>query len=557
MITRSKRKYDKPELKTSQVGKKQKSSNEHVDSKIEEKLEKPKRQTIKSLNSKIEHANNFLAKLSQKIKDRDQEINELKQTISANRQSNDETNKRAKPVSEVERVLLSAEVNESRTHTSVPVLKLHDFPLIDEEMEEQSSEGDDESTLPIVENTEPAVSFDRQAHRHEKSTRSRSRSRSKDGRKGRKKWSRSRSRSRNRDGMQQRQSLQDYKNNPDIQGLVKKMVAEQVQQEMAKRQKLDNTSGMMKVSGEKITPKFLSNSDTSIYTPAVPTMFNCDQPRLSGSPQNMTNGQNISRSLQIMMNDAHVRRYSTPNKYNPESINETLTKLRIVSGQASTSRNETTEQREQLNNAKTAAENAIIEAERHKARVQQPNRGRFLDDNNSLPIKFNNPLEAKHDTEVLRQMRYLDQDDDEFFHTTCHIDEVTREKIEKGGYLELDKLLQKKVFQGPKEESRMQLVNRDGVSYFVPSIDKDTKIDSIKKWEQAFRVYTTIYCKANPTRAGEILQYTDIIHRAAAIFNWDNVAKYDYVFRQLMATNPHRSWAKVYTQMWNLTLMNQ
>ena len=96
--------------------------------------------------------------------------------------------------------------------------------------------------------------------------------------------------------------------------------------------------------------------------------------------------------------------------------------------------------------------------------------------------------------------------------------------------------------------------NKDGVSYFVPSVDRETRIDGIKKWEQAFRVYTTIYCQANPTRAGEILQYIDIIHRAASIFNWDNVAKYDYVFRQLMATKPHRSWAKVYTQMWNLTL---
>ena len=83
---------------------------------------------------------------------------------------------------------------------------------------------------------------------------------------------------------------------------------------------------------------------------------------------------------------------------------------------------------------------------------------------------------------------------------------------------------------------------------------KKTKIDSIKKWEQAFRVYTTIYCQANPTRAGEILQYIDVIHRAAAIFSWDNVAKYDYVFRQLMAEKPHRSWAKTYTQMWNITL---
>ena len=92
------------------------------------------------------------------------------------------------------------------------------------------------------------------------------------------------------------------------------------------------------------------------------------------------------------------------------------------------------------------------------------------------------------------------------------------------------------------------------VCHFLSHQMKGKKIDNIRKWEQAFRIYTTIYCSANPHRAGEILQYTETIHRAAAIFNWDNVARYDYVFRQLMAQKPHRSWAKIYNQMWNTTL---
>ena len=70
---------------------------------------------------------------------------------------------------------------------------------------------------------------------------------------------------------------------------------------------------------------------------------------------------------------------NTPNKYDPDSINDTLTQLRIISGQSnnnpsrqgrpSTSRQEeSNEQREQINDARNAAERAIIEAERHKAR---------------------------------------------------------------------------------------------------------------------------------------------------------------------------------------------
>ena len=154
---------------------------------------------------------------------------------------------------------------------------------------------------------------------------------------------------------------------------------------------------------------------------------------------------------------------------------------------------------------------------------------------------------------MIKELRYLDNEDDEFFHTTCHIDNVIRQKIKRGEFVELEKLLQKRT-QFEPEEKRLQLVNRDGESFFVPSTDKETKIDGIKKWEQAFRVYITIYCEANPLRSGEILQYVDVIHRAARIFSWDNVARYDYVFRQLMAAKPHRSWAKTYTQMWNLTL---
>ena len=199
----------------------------------------------------------------------------------------------------------------------------------------------------------------------------------------------------------------------------------------------------------------------------------------------------------------------------------------------------------QMEVSRSTADKAIIEAEKFKAQIHQPPVNKGIQFNNSKSI-------CGHDLETLRHMRYLDGEDDEFFHTTRRIDQSTREKIQKGGYVELEKLIQKRTQYEPAEK-RMQLVNRDGSSYFVP-YEREVKIDSIRKWEQAFRVYSTIYCQANPTRAGEILQYVDVIHRAAAIFSWDNVAKYDYVFRQLMAEKPHRSWAKTYTQMWNITL---
>ena len=71
---------------------------------------------------------------------------------------------------------------------------------------------------------------------------------------------------------------------------------------------------------------------------------------------------------------------------------------------------------------------------------------------------------------------------------------------------------------------------------------------SVKKWDQAFRVYAAIYTHANPDRASEIWQYIYVIHTAAAANPWDNVYFYDINFHELMASKPWRSWGKTYTK---------
>ena len=74
-----------------------------------------------------------------------------------------------------------------------------------------------------------------------------------------------------------------------------------------------------------------------------------------------------------------------------------------------------------------------------------------------------------------------DDNDDDFFHITCHIDEALALKIEKGEFIDLELLL-------PKEkggcsnylvspDNRIEFVNRDGATYFVPAADdRDNKI---------------------------------------------------------------------------------
>ena len=145
------------------------------------------------------------------------------------------------------------------------------------------------------------------------------------------------------------------------------------------------------------------------------------------------------------------------------------------------------------------------------------------------------------------------QSDDEFFHLTCHIDDSLKAKIEKGEFVELECLLPKDRYSARHQsEGKMEIVNKDGQMYFTSA--KEVKINSIRRWEQAFRVYVAIYSAANPSRSYEIWQYVYVINSAAAGYQWENVSYYDYTLRQLMARNPQRSWANMYLQMWNLAM---
>ena len=75
-------------------------------------------------------------------------------------------------------------------------------------------------------------------------------------------------------------------------------------------------------------------------------------------------------------------------------------------------------------------------------------------------------------------------------------------KLGGGEFVELERLLFKirdfKRFN--REDQRLEMVNRQGRTYFTPAEDNN-KITGIRKWEQAFRVYATIYSEANPVRS--------------------------------------------------------
>ena len=135
----------------------------------------------------------------------------------------------------------------------------------------------------------------------------------------------------------------------------------------------------------------------------------------------------------------------------------------------------------------------------------------------------------------------MDDNDDDFFHITCHIDTSLREKIQNGEFIDLEKLLPKEHGSSLSDDQRLELVTREGMTYFAPAQDKTVKINSLRKWEQAFRVYAAIYTDKHPDRASEIWQYVYCINLAAGSYQWENVSFYDVTFRHLMAVKPLRS----------------
>ena len=261
------------------------------------------------------------------------------------------------------------------------------------------------------------------------------------------------------------------------------------------------------VTPSRTIPK--SPSDTTIYAPALiksPT----------GKDLMIDKIANFVEEIQIQQHGGD--RESTPRKKqdNPP--------------EPGTSRRESGEHTE---SSRSVASKLVLDAEQYKAAVEKP-QGNDLSNFSSSDCGIS---------------------DDDFFHLVCHVDSSTRVKIENGQFVDLEKLLPHDKLKRQQDSGMRLGWWQKGADTFLAPVEKERKITNVHRWEQAFRIYSTIYCKANPHRAGEIWQYIDIIHTAARAYVWDNVANYDYIFRQLMEFNPKRSWSLTYNQMWNLSMV--
>ena len=115
-----------------------------------------------------------------------------------------------------------------------------------------------------------------------------------------------------------------------------------------------------------------------------------------------------------------------------------------------------------------------------------------------------------------------------------------KDKIKKGKFVELEKLIPKPKFKKKGLETKLEIVGKkNSQSYYLPLFERDNTgvINNFRTWERAFRAYVEIYTRAHPDRADELdelLQYINSIETAAETFAWNNVFAYDEVFHKLM-----------------------
>ena len=144
--------------------------------------------------------------------------------------------------------------------------------------------------------------------------------------------------------------------------------------------------------------------------------------------------------------------------------------------------------------------------------------------------------------------------DEDFMLLAAHVDELTTKRIAEGEYINFSKLIAKdRIFS--EEDNRLEMIQRGGCTYWIPASDREqTSINSIEKWDQAFRVYSKIYVKFNPSRSEELVEYSFIFHSAAGTFSWNNVYTYDKLFRMHITKHPEKNWGIILHQAWSFCL---
>ena len=147
--------------------------------------------------------------------------------------------------------------------------------------------------------------------------------------------------------------------------------------------------------------------------------------------------------------------------------------------------------------------------------------------------------------------------DEEFTLIAAHLDEIMKVKIGNGDYIDfawlipMDRMLL-------EDDKRMEFVVKNGQTFILPVSDREaTSISNFSRWEQAFRVYSTIYVGFYPQKAKELIQYNHIIYSASSTYVWENVYAYDRDFRMHLSRHPGHNWGIILHQAWVLRMKDR
>ena len=306
----------------------------------------------------------------------------------------------------------------------------------------------------------------------------------------------------------------------------------------------------------KETKLVKSPSDSTVYTPALrkrklqKTVDSSEY--VDGINKQAT--QIIEGMADKFINNVRLRDFpsdgaSIPRRMAPPQSAQPCNDSRIVEDTQ-------TDILEQQTRARKIAERAIIEAEKFKAKVIPPAGNSPMIRQQNVYENLNNQTSQNDSLSVPPvDLNFNDDNPNNFCQVTNHVESNTEVKIAKGAFVEMTKIAPPKTHKLDNNDKKLELVSKEGKTFWLPIADKEpTKINNFRQWEQSFKVYAAIYTRYNPHRGAEIYQYVHSISLAASSYVWDNVAYYDYHFRKLMGDNPQRSWAKVNTQLWSLSM---
>ena len=132
-----------------------------------------------------------------------------------------------------------------------------------------------------------------------------------------------------------------------------------------------------------------------------------------------------------------------------------------------------------------------------------------------------------------------------------NIEPTIKRRIIDGEFVDFSRLLPRDRVLAQQDNRLEIILGSNGQPNFRSVVDSET-IGSFHKWEQAFRVFSSIYTDAHPTRGKQLIQYNHTIYSASLTYQWSNVYAYDIDFRLHMAENQGRNWGIILQQAWML-----